>query len=43
MWTGGTQIEPKDYRGQILSDFAGFLALGRFVPYGIYADKAGRL
>lgn len=43
IWTGGTQVEPKDYRGQALTDFAGFLALGRFVPSGIYADKNGRL
>ncbi|MFN3134573.1 MAG: T9SS type A sorting domain-containing protein [Candidatus Kryptonium sp.] len=43
IWMGGTQVEPKDYRGQALTDFAGFLALGRFVPSGIYADKKGRL
>ncbi|WP_159421241.1 T9SS type A sorting domain-containing protein [Candidatus Kryptonium thompsonii] len=43
IWTGGTQVEPKDYRGQALTDFAGFLALGRFIPSGIYADKNGRL
>ncbi|MCS7229767.1 MAG: T9SS type A sorting domain-containing protein [Candidatus Kryptonium sp.] len=43
VWTGGTQIEPKNYRGQALTDFAGFLALGRFVPSGIYVDKKGRL
>jgi len=43
IWTGGTQVEPKNYRGQALTDFAGFLALGRFIPYGIYADRQGRL
>ncbi len=43
VWTGGTQVEPKDYRGQALTDFAGFLSLGKFIPYGIYVDKKGRL
>ena len=43
IWTGGTQIKPKNYTGQALTDFAGFLALGRFVPSGIYVDKKGRL
>lgn len=43
IWTGGTQVEPKNYRGQALTDFAGFLSLGRFVPSGIYADKMGRV
>lgn len=43
VWTGGTQVEPKNYIGQALTDFAGFLSLGKFIPYGIYADRKGRL
>ncbi len=43
IWTGGTQVEPKNYRGRALTDFSGFLALGRFIPYGIYADRQRRL
>lgn len=43
IWKGGTEVSPKDYSGQRVTDVASDLAFLSWTPYGITADRAGNL
>jgi hypothetical protein len=43
VWAGGKKMNPKIYAGQRVTDAAGMLAFGSYVPYGITVDNSEQL